>query len=82
MARGAHRGLSGPAIRAIALEQVAAVCAAVDSRDRHGRDRLRARRRGVHGRRRGGIAVGTENFLDPAAGRRIGAELAVGASAL
>jgi len=70
-------GVSGPAVRAIALEQVAAVSRRVSipvvgmggiagGRDAH--DFLLA---GASC-----IAVGTENFRDPAAGRRIGRELA------
>jgi dihydroorotate dehydrogenase (NAD+) catalytic subunit len=74
---GRTGGVSGPAIRAIALEQVAAVSEAVGipvvgmggiASGRHAADFMAA---GA-----AVIAVGTENFLDPAAGRRIGAELA------
>jgi len=74
---GRTGGLSGPAVRAVALEQVAAVAARV----------------GIPVVGMGGIAcgadaddflaagatvvaVGTESFRDPAAGRRIAAELA------
>jgi dihydroorotate dehydrogenase (NAD+) catalytic subunit len=74
---GGSGGVSGPAVRAVALEQVHAV----------------ARRVGIPVIGMGGIAsgghaaeflaagascvaVGTESFRDPAAGRRIGAELA------
>ena len=69
-------GVSGPAVRAIALEQVAAVSAAV-----------RIPVIGMGGVASGVdafdfldagadlVAVGTESFRDPAAGRRIGAEL-------
>ena len=46
-------GLSGPAVRAVALEQVHSVAARVrNTRDRHGRDRLGARRGRFPGRRR------------------------------
>ena len=73
----ARAGVSGPAVRAIALAQVATCRARVsvpvvgmggiaDGRD--ARDFL------ARGRDR--VAVGTESFRDPAAGRRIAAELA------
>jgi dihydroorotate dehydrogenase (NAD+) catalytic subunit len=74
---GRTGGVSGPAIRAIALEQVAAVAARVDiavigmggiASGRHAADFLAAGASAV--------AVGTESFRDPAAGRRIAAELA------
>ena len=69
-------GVSGPAVRAIALAQVAAVAERVEipvigmggiasGRDAH--DFLAAGARCV--------AIGTENFRDPAAGRRIATEL-------
>ena len=73
---GVTGGLSGPAVRAIALEQVRAVAGRVDlpvigmggiADGRHAADFLRA---GAQA-----IAVGTESFRDPAAGRRIAAEL-------
>jgi dihydroorotate dehydrogenase (NAD+) catalytic subunit len=73
---GRTGGVSGPAIRAIALEQVAAVAARVQvpvigmggiASGRHARDFLLAGASAV--------AVGTESFRDPAAGRRIAAEL-------
>jgi dihydroorotate dehydrogenase (NAD+) catalytic subunit len=69
-------GLSGPAIRAVALAQVGAVSAAVTipvvamggvSTGRDAAEMLRAGARIV--------AVGTESFRDPAAGSRIAAEL-------
>jgi dihydroorotate dehydrogenase (NAD+) catalytic subunit len=69
-------GLSGPAVRAIALAQVRDVCQRVSipavgmggiASGREARDFLLAGARCV--------AVGTENFKDPAAGRRIAAEL-------
>jgi dihydroorotate dehydrogenase (NAD+) catalytic subunit len=74
---GRTGGVSGPAIRAIALEQVASVAARVDipvigmggiSTGRHAADFLAAGASAV--------AVGTESFRDPAAGRRVAAELA------
>jgi dihydroorotate dehydrogenase (NAD+) catalytic subunit len=74
---GGTGGVSGPAVRAIALEQVHAVAAAVDipviamggiASGRHAADFLRAGAACV--------AVGTENFRDPAAGRRVAGELA------
>ena len=74
---GRTGGVSGPAIRAIALEQVAAVSAAVDvpvigmGGIASGRDAADFMAAGATV-----VAVGTENFLDPAAGRRIGDELA------
>ena len=73
---GGSGGLSGPAIRAVALAQVAAVAARVDipiigmggvQRAAHARDLLDAGATLV--------AVGTETFRDPAAARRIAAEL-------
>lgn len=74
---GGAGGVSGPAIRAIALEQVAAVASRVEipvigmggiASGRHAADFLAAGASAV--------AVGTESFRDPAAGRRIAAELA------
>ena len=74
---GRTGGVSGPAIRAIALEQVAAVANRVEipvigmggiANGRHAADFLAAGAAAV--------AVGTESFRDPAAGRRIAAELA------
>jgi dihydroorotate dehydrogenase (NAD+) catalytic subunit len=73
---GVTGGVSGPAVRAIALEQVHAVCARVAipaigmggiASGRHAADFLAA---GATC-----IAVGTESFRDPAAGRRIAEEL-------
>jgi dihydroorotate dehydrogenase (NAD+) catalytic subunit len=70
-------GVSGPAIRAIALAQLSSVCQRVSipaigmggiASGVHARDFLVAGARCV--------AVGTESFRDPAAGRRIAAELA------
>jgi dihydroorotate dehydrogenase (NAD+) catalytic subunit len=74
---GRTGGVSGPAIRAIALEQVAAVASRVEipvigmggiASGRHAADFLAAGASAV--------AVGTESFRDPAVGRRIAAELA------
>jgi dihydroorotate dehydrogenase (NAD+) catalytic subunit len=74
---GRTGGLSGPAIRAIALEQVAAVASRVQipvigmggiANGRQAADFMVAGASAV--------AVGTESFRDPAAGRRIAAELA------
>jgi dihydroorotate dehydrogenase (NAD+) catalytic subunit len=71
-------GVSGPAVRAIALAQVAGVCQRVSipaigmggiASGRDARDFLAVGARCV--------AVGTESFRDPAAGRRVAAELAV-----
>jgi dihydroorotate dehydrogenase (NAD+) catalytic subunit len=73
---GTTGGVSGPAVRAVALEQVAAVAAAVEipaigmggiASGRHASDFLSAGAACV--------AVGTESFRDPAAGLRIAAEL-------
>ena len=73
---GTTGGVSGPAVRAVALEQVAAVAAAAGipaigmggiASGRHAGDFLSAGAACV--------AVGTENFRDPAAGLRIAAEL-------
>ena len=69
-------GLSGPAVRAVALAQVSVVARRVDvpvvgmggvQNARHARDLLGAGATLV--------AVGTESFRDPAAGGRIGQEL-------
>ena len=74
---GRTGGLSGPAVRAVALEQVAAVAEEVGipvvgmggiACGRDADDFLAAGATVV--------AVGTESFRDPAAGRRIAAELA------
>jgi dihydroorotate dehydrogenase (NAD+) catalytic subunit len=73
---GGTGGLSGPAVRAAALAQVHAVAEAVSipvvamggiSTGRDAAEMLRAGARIV--------AIGTENFRDPAAGSRIAAEL-------
>jgi dihydroorotate dehydrogenase (NAD+) catalytic subunit len=74
---GKSGGVSGPAVRAIALAQVHAVCASVQipvvamGGVTCGRDALDLIRAGASL-----VAVGTESFRDPAAGRRIAAELA------
>jgi dihydroorotate dehydrogenase (NAD+) catalytic subunit len=74
---GRTGGVSGPAVRAIALEQVASVSASVEipvigmggiSTGRQAADFIAAGASAV--------AIGTESFRDPAAGRRIAAELA------
>jgi dihydroorotate dehydrogenase (NAD+) catalytic subunit len=79
---GGTGGVSGPAIRAIALEQVHAVAGSVSipvigmggiESGAHAADFLAAGASFV--------AVGTESFRDPAAGRRIATELAAGAGA-
>jgi dihydroorotate dehydrogenase (NAD+) catalytic subunit len=76
---GSTGGLSGPAIRAIALAQVAAVARAVAipvvgmggvQSAAHARDLLDAGATLV--------AVGTESFRDPSVASRIAAELAPG----
>ena len=76
MARRRHGGLSGPAIRAVALAQVAAVAARVRipvigmggvQRASHARELLDVGATLV--------AVGTESFRDPAVGASIAREL-------
>jgi dihydroorotate dehydrogenase (NAD+) catalytic subunit len=73
---GRTGGVSGPAIRAIALEQVAAVASRVEvpvigmggiASGRQAADFIAAGASAV--------AIGTESFRDPGAGRRIAAEL-------
>lgn len=73
---GGSGGLSGPAIRAVALQQVHAVSGAVSipvigmggiQTGAHAADFMRAGAACV--------AVGTESFRDPAAGRRVASEL-------
>src|SRR5436305_1174029 len=74
---GGTGGVSGPAVRPIALAQVAAVSAAVTvpvvgmGGVQSGRDALDLLRAGASL-----VAVGTESFRDPAAGSRIARELA------
>jgi dihydroorotate dehydrogenase (NAD+) catalytic subunit len=69
-------GVSGPAVRAIALAQVRSVCERVSipaigmGGIASGRDALDFLLAGARC-----VAVGTESFRDPAAGRRIAAEL-------
>ncbi|HEU4980543.1 MAG TPA: nitronate monooxygenase, partial [Solirubrobacterales bacterium] len=73
---GGTGGLSGPAVRAVALAQVVAVSAAVDvpivamGGIATGRDAADMIRAGA-----ALVAVGTESFRDSAAGSRIAAEL-------
>ena len=73
---GTTGGLSGPAVRAIALEQVHSVAKAVQlpvigmGGIASGRDAADFLAAGATA-----IAVGTESFRDPAAGGRIAAEL-------
>jgi dihydroorotate dehydrogenase (NAD+) catalytic subunit len=79
---GVTGGLSGPAIRAVALEQVHAVARRVRipvvgmGGIASGRDAADFIAAGATC-----VAVGTENFRDPAAGRRIATELGVLATA-
>ena len=73
---GTTGGVSGPAVHAIALAQVVSVRSAVElpvigiGGVQRGRDALDLLRAGATL-----VAVGTESFRDPAAGRRITAEL-------
>jgi dihydroorotate dehydrogenase (NAD+) catalytic subunit len=73
---GVTGGVSGPAIRAVALEQVAAVSGRVEipvigmGGFASGRDAADFMAAGATF-----VAVGTESFRDPAAGARIGTEL-------
>jgi dihydroorotate dehydrogenase (NAD+) catalytic subunit len=73
---GTTGGVSGPAVRAVALAQVHAVCQAVSipvvgmGGVQHGRDALDLMRAGATL-----VAVGTESFRDPAAAGRIASEL-------
>jgi dihydroorotate dehydrogenase (NAD+) catalytic subunit len=72
-----HGGLSGPAVRPIALQQVRAVAAAIElpvvgmGGICGGADALEFLAAGA-----AVVAVGTENFRDPKAGSRVAAELA------
>ncbi|MGP0048312.1 MAG: dihydroorotate dehydrogenase [Solirubrobacteraceae bacterium] len=74
---GVTGGVSGPAVRAIALAQVHSVCVAVGipivamGGVQCGRDAVDLRRAGATL-----VAVGTESFRDPTAGARIAAEWA------
>ena len=73
---GVTGGVSGPGIRAVALEQVHAVAERVAipvigmGGIASGRDALDFLAAGARA-----VAVGTESFRDPAAGRRVAAEL-------
>jgi dihydroorotate dehydrogenase (NAD+) catalytic subunit len=73
---GRSGGVSGPAVRAVALAQVYAVADVVEipvigmGGVQRGRDALDLLRAGADV-----VAVGTESFRDPAAGARIAAEL-------
>ena len=73
---GGTGGVSGPAVRAIALAQVYSVCSVLEipviamGGVSSGRDALELIRAGATL-----VAVGTESFRDPAAGARIAAEL-------
>ena len=73
---GVTGGVSGPAVRSIALAQVQAVADAVEipvvgmGGVQRGQDALDLMRAGARI-----VAVGTENFRDPAAGGRIAAEV-------
>ena len=73
---GGTGGLSGPAVRAVALAQVHAVAGSVSvpvvamGGVSSGRDAAEMLRAGASI-----LAVGTESFRDPAAGSRIAAEL-------
>ena len=74
---GTTGGVSGPAVRAVALAQVHAVARAVEipivgmGGVQRGRDALDLLRAGANL-----VAVGTESFRDPAADSRVAAELA------
>jgi dihydroorotate dehydrogenase (NAD+) catalytic subunit len=74
---GGTGGLSGPAVKAVALAQVHAVAEAIEAPVvamggvSSGRDAAEMVRAGASL-----VAVGTESFRDPAAGTRIAAELA------
>ena len=74
---GLTGGVSGPAVRPIALEQVRAVSARVEI-PAVGMGGIASGRQAADFLAAGAtcIAVGTESFRDPAAGRRIAAELA------
>jgi dihydroorotate dehydrogenase (NAD+) catalytic subunit len=73
---GTTGGVSGPAVRAIALEQVHSVASAA-SIPVIGMGGIASGRQAADFMAAGAafVAVGTENFRDPAAGRRVGAEL-------
>jgi dihydroorotate dehydrogenase (NAD+) catalytic subunit len=73
---GATGGVSGPAVRAVALAQVHSVCSAVElpvvgiGGVQRGSDALDLLQAGAHV-----VAVGTESFRDPAAGLIVTSEL-------
>jgi dihydroorotate dehydrogenase (NAD+) catalytic subunit len=75
---GVTGGVSGPAIRAVALAQVYAVCHAVEvpvigiGGIQSGADALAMLRAGATL-----VAVGTESFRDPAAGSKVAADLSL-----
>jgi dihydroorotate dehydrogenase (NAD+) catalytic subunit len=77
-----HGGLSGPAVRPIALQQLRAVCAAI-SLPAIGMGGIASGADATEFLTAGAtlVAVGTENFRDPRAGSRVAAELATRASA-
>ena len=79
---GVTGGLSGPAVRAIALEQVRAVAERVEI-PVIGMGGIAAGEHAAAFLSAGAvcIAVGTESFRDPGAGRRIAAELVAGKAA-
>ena len=65
-------GLSGPAIKPIALRMVYEASHAVEHPgDRHGRHHHRSRRDRVPAGRRGAVQVGTASFWDPCATEKI-----------
>jgi dihydroorotate dehydrogenase (NAD+) catalytic subunit len=74
---GVTGGVSGPAVRAVALAQVHSVCSAVElpvvgiGGVQRGQDALDLLHAGAEV-----VAVGTESFRDPAAGLRVALELA------
>jgi dihydroorotate dehydrogenase (NAD+) catalytic subunit len=75
---GVTGGVSGPAVGAVALAQVYAVCAAVEvpvvgiGGIQSGADALAMLRAGATL-----VAVGTESFRDPAAGAKVAADLSL-----
>jgi dihydroorotate dehydrogenase (NAD+) catalytic subunit len=74
---GGTGGVSGPAVRAVALAQIAEVRARV-ALPIVGMGGIQSGRQGADVLRAGAdvIAIGTENFRDPLAGARVAAELA------
>ena len=71
-----HGGLSGPAVRPVAIAQVRAVARAVSCRSSAwGGSPMATTRSRCSPRGRPLVAVGTESFRDPRAGNRIAAEL-------